>query len=233
MGFRNPEITAAERAVLGAYTGSAAELNTMDGYTGTAAELEFLDITTLGTGAASKAMVLSAGDDFIWPSAGRLTYGGTQIISTGAEINTQCDKSASIVASTDGGTVALTQATHANKTILWSDANGVFQLPNATGTGDVYTVVLKTAATSATITVKAATDEGFLGGLSTIDSDDSPNAWKAESADDTVSLNGTTTGGIIGDWYRFTDVASALWLVTGGSANTGTEATPFSATITS
>ena len=55
--------------------------------TASAAELNYLDITTLGTGAASKAVVLDAGEDYIWPVAGVLTYGGTAITATGAELN--------------------------------------------------------------------------------------------------------------------------------------------------
>ena len=64
--------------------------------TATAAELNYLDITTLGTGAASKAVVLDAGDDYTWPAAGVLTYGvlkdsaATTITATGAEINAAC-----------------------------------------------------------------------------------------------------------------------------------------------
>ncbi len=50
-------------------------------------ELNYLDIGSLGTGAASKAVVLDSGDDYIWPSAGFLTYGGTKITATGAEVN--------------------------------------------------------------------------------------------------------------------------------------------------
>jgi len=63
------------------------ELDILDGVTATYTELNYLDITTLGTGANSKAIVLDAGDDYIWPTAGFLTYGGTQITATGAEIN--------------------------------------------------------------------------------------------------------------------------------------------------
>lgn len=61
--------------------------------TATAAEINYLDITTLGTGAASKAVVLDAGDDYTWPATGVLTYGvlkdsaATTITATGAEIN--------------------------------------------------------------------------------------------------------------------------------------------------
>ena len=60
--------------------------------TATGAELNYLDIGTLGTGAASKAVVLDAGDDYTWPSAGVLTYGKlndgtTELSSTVIELN--------------------------------------------------------------------------------------------------------------------------------------------------
>ena len=41
----------------------------------TAAELNYLDITTLGTGAASKAVVLDASSNYTWPNTGTFTYG--------------------------------------------------------------------------------------------------------------------------------------------------------------
>lgn len=64
-----------------------------DGITATEAELNYLDIATLGTGAASKAVVLDTGEDYVWPATGILTYGvlkdpaGTAITATAAEIN--------------------------------------------------------------------------------------------------------------------------------------------------
>jgi hypothetical protein len=42
--------------------------------TSTTAELQYLDITTLGTGAASKAVVLDANGDYIWPATGQLIF---------------------------------------------------------------------------------------------------------------------------------------------------------------
>ena len=56
-------------------TTTQAEENILDGATVTTAEINYLDITTLGTGAASKAVVLDTGDDYVWPAAGILTYG--------------------------------------------------------------------------------------------------------------------------------------------------------------
>lgn len=53
--------------------------------TATAAELNYNDITTLGTGAASKAVVLDAGEDYTWPDTGVLTIGVLATASEAAE----------------------------------------------------------------------------------------------------------------------------------------------------
>ena len=37
----------------------------------------------------------------------------------------------------------------------------------------------------------------------------------AGATDDTITLNGTTTGGQLGDWIELTDVATDLWAVNG------------------
>ena len=61
--------------------------------TATGAEINYLDIAALGTGVASKALVLNAGEDYTWPATGVLTYGvlkdpaGTSLTSTVAELN--------------------------------------------------------------------------------------------------------------------------------------------------
>lgn len=63
------------------------------GITSSAAELNYNDITSLGTGAASKAVILDAGEDYVWPATGILTYGvlkdpaGTTLGATAAELN--------------------------------------------------------------------------------------------------------------------------------------------------
>lgn len=57
-------------------------LDTLDNVTATAAEINYLDITTLGTGAASKAVVLDAGDDYTWPATGVLAAGVVTVAGT-------------------------------------------------------------------------------------------------------------------------------------------------------
>ena len=69
--------------------------------TATGAELNYVDVASLGTGAASKAVVLDSGEDYTWPVAGVLTYGvlkdaNTTITASAAEINQHCDESANI-----------------------------------------------------------------------------------------------------------------------------------------
>lgn len=70
-----------------AVTATAADLNAIPTTTSTAAELNYLDLGVLGTGAASKAVVLDTGEDYIWPSGGVLTYGGSAVTSTGDELS--------------------------------------------------------------------------------------------------------------------------------------------------
>jgi len=107
-------------------TANASELNIMDGVTATAAELNYLDIASLGTGVASKAVVLDSGDDYTWPAAGVLTYGvladaSTTLGATAAELNMAADNSANAVVIT------------ADPTITAADSGKTFFLNNATG----------------------------------------------------------------------------------------------------
>ena len=57
--------------------------------TATAAELNYLDIATLGTGAASKAVVLDASGDYTFPASATLVLpsGGTLSSSSGSTVN--------------------------------------------------------------------------------------------------------------------------------------------------
>ena len=96
-------------------TSSAAELNILDGATTTFAEVNYNDITTLGTGAASKAVVLDTGEDYTWPATGVLTYGvlkdpaGTTLGATAAELNIAADASAQTEIIDAAGVVSATK----------------------------------------------------------------------------------------------------------------------------
>lgn len=207
-------------------------------------ELAYLDITTLGTGAASKAVVLDSGEDYIWPASGQLTYGGTAITATGAElnildgvtattaeINNACDVSTRLISIADGtNTLSLTQATHANRIVSVLDATLAITLPEATGTGDSYTILQAIAATNSTIVTADTANAGFHGFIMGSDTDAAGNYnWVATGAEDTITYNGTSTGGKLWDWVRVTDVGTDAWLLEGNIKQSGgSEATPLS-----
>lgn len=105
-------------------------------------------------------------------------------------------------------------------------------LPAATGTGHTYEFWVKTTKTG-DLTIKAASaSDSFLGnGILLADAGNTVVAFEVAANDDTITMDGSTTGGIAGARVKIIDVASGLFLVELVSAATGTEATPFSATV--
>lgn len=138
------------------------------------------------------------------------------------------------VAFTTGTTLALTQALHANRVVFVTDVAAAYTLPDATGTGDKYTIILGATITGAsTIKVSRAADT-FVGvAILFADGGDTTVSFAAAATDDTVDLLGTanSTGGLIGAIYEFWDAAANKWAVRIVSDAGGTEATPFSATV--
>lgn len=141
-----------------------------------------------------------------------------------------------VVVSTAAATaLTITQALHGNKVVvLNATAPIAITLPAATGTGTKFTMFLSQAATATGHTIKVANTLDAMSGMSWSFSDNAAQAviaWKATATDDTVTVNGSTQGGIKGDQYEFVDVAATIWAVKLMTSSTGTEATPFSATV--
>ncbi|MDX0250289.1 hypothetical protein GOC31_16395 [Sinorhizobium meliloti] len=131
-------------------------------------------------------------------------------------------------------TLALALATHAGATVVVDRAAGsTVTLPAATGSGAKFKLVVKTTITSNSLIVKVANATDVLTGSALFGQDAADTAVLFETAatDDTITLNGSTTGGIKGDIIELEDLASGLWGVTVRGSATGTEATPFSATV--
>lgn len=135
-----------------------------------------------------------------------------------------------------GATLTLTQATHAGKLILLDTAAGsVITLPTSTGSGSRYRVMISALATSNSHVVKVGNStDAFLGFVFSMD-DTSANAvafYAVGGTDDTVTLNRSTTGSVTkGEYLEFEDYAAGFFSVRGFISNTGTPATPFSATV--
>ena len=136
---------------------------------------------------------------------------------------------------TAGSTLTVTAASHAGKIIALDTATGsTVTLPAATGTGNVYTFVTKALATSNSHVVKVANATDVLSGSLTVvdNADGTATTFGTVAASDTITLNRTTTGSVkIGERINIVDVAAGFFSVTGTVIATGSEATPFSATV--
>jgi Tfp pilus assembly protein PilW len=143
------------------------------------------------------------------------------------------------VVNVTAATLAVIPNTHAGKTITLNRAAGITcTLPAATGSGDEYEFITGTTVTSNANIVKVANATDTMVGSATLaqDAADTVVHFDAVSGtSDTISLNGSTTGGIIGARITARDIklngTTAIWLVEVASTATGTEATPFSATV--
>jgi hypothetical protein len=124
-------------------------------------------------------------------------------------------------------TVTLSPAVHGNRTTTLNRAGGVaVTLPAATGTGNFYKLFVGTTFTS-DATITAAGSDVINGGV-TVATDTAGLVIPAAVTDTVITMNGTTSGGVVGGWVTLTDVASAVWHVEGFLNSTGVEITPFS-----
>lgn len=132
---------------------------------------------------------------------------------------------------------AITPSEHGGRTVTLNALAGeTLTLPAATGTGNVYRFVVTVTVTSNDyiIQVANATDE-FVGTLlqTDVDTSDTLASYPALDADgfDTITMNGSTTGGIMGDIIEVIDVATGKFQISGHINSTGVVATPFSAAV--
>lgn len=130
-------------------------------------------------------------------------------------------------------TLTVTAADHAGRVVTLNRAGGIaVTLPQATGSGAVYTFIVGTTFTSsATIKVPDASTV-FRGRCFTISDGAAAVLGYATAADsDTITFNGTSSGGYLGDHVIITDMATNVFGVLVLSASTGSETSPFSATV--
>mgnify|MGYP003625747053 CR=1 FL=1 len=159
---------------------------------------------------------------------------------TGALTTASVTKGLVSITATD----AITAAEHAGRTLVLNAADAdstavTLTLPAATGTGNVYHFIVGVvSAMTAAYKIQVVGDDtidGFIIAANDVAahaSNNSLNVWKTVAASDTITLNGTTTGGVaIGDWICLTDIAADQWAVDALLNQSGTEATPFTAAV--
>jgi len=103
-------------------------------------------------------------------------------------------------------------------------------LPAATGSGSSLKFFIGTTVTSNSIAIYVSRSSDVMSGVALVAADGGNTlvAFETGATDNTITLNGTTTGGILGDFIELVDVATNQWYVRVTSSATGTEATPFS-----
>ena len=201
----------------------------------TAAEIDVLAGVTGGARTVSKAIVVDGSGTIDALDIDALSLNGVAVAATAAEIDLVADKSASVIDGTT--TLGVTIAAHSERYInLNAVAGFTSTLPPATGTGNKYTFIVVATITSGDYIIKVADGTDIMIGQAWIADDDAVPAtsknWLTDNTNsDTITMNGTSTGGIIGDKIILIDVATDTWSVQIYGRQTGTEATPFSATV--
>lgn len=131
-------------------------------------------------------------------------------------------------------TLAVTKELHSNKYVTLNRAAGIaVTMPAASGSGNAYSFFLGTAVTSNSTTIKVANASDTMRGNAIVGQDAADTAvlFEAGATADTITFNGSTTGGLVGDYVELVDIAANMWFVRVVAAATGAEATPFSATV--
>lgn len=186
------------------------------------------------------------GDELVVASGGKITVetGGsivgadtvTGLLATAAELNRAADVSTRVVSL--AVTTAITELLHDGKLLVMDGAGGArtFTLPAATGSGGKYRFIVGAVNTSNYLIKSVSGADHMCGTVlsesSTDSATDAVNSWTAGATDDTITLDGTTTGGVsIGDWIEVADIKLHVWAVRGVLTQSGTEATPFSDTV--
>lgn len=126
--------------------------------------------------------------------------------------------------------LALTDSYNGLTAVISRAAGTAVTLPAALGTQAKYKVQLATSVTSNSTTIKVANATDIMQGSAVVTAT-TPGAFYTTATSDTVTLNGSTTGGLAGSYVELTDVAAGIWLVTAVLVGSGTVATPFSATV--
>lgn len=136
--------------------------------------------------------------------------------------------------SATAATLTVTAAKHAGKLIALNRATGVaVTLPAATGSGNRYDFIVGTANSGGNSTIKVVGDDVMTGvAMMAADGGNTINGFETAADSDTITLDGSTFGGLKGDRVTLIDFAADTWSVEMRGAATGSEASPFSATVT-
>lgn len=137
------------------------------------------------------------------------------------------------IANVTASSITVTEEEHEGLTVTLNRAAGIAAtLPAATGGGGRYTFIVGTTISSNSTTIKVVGNDIMVGfALLAQDGGDTSVMFETAADSDTITFNGSTTGGVAGAIVELVDIAADTWHVQVRGAATGTEATPFSATV--
>lgn len=145
---------------------------------------------------------------------------------SGLELHGGLQRTSGGIVTLAAATLTLTAALHAGKVVVTALADTLtITLPAATGSGNVYTIYTSITATGDHIYSAAGSD--VLNGVVGVSTDIAGVMESAQVTDTGMLMNGTTKGGLAGSCVVFTDVAAAVWWVSGAVVSSGSEATVF------
>jgi hypothetical protein len=132
-------------------------------------------------------------------------------------------------------TYTLTAEAHSGTALTVNRAAGtVITLPAAAGYGSVFEFIVGTTVTSNNLIIQVANSSDIMAGVAVVATDNASDvvvAFETAADSDTITMNGSTKGGIKGDRIVLKDVAANLWSVDIKAVGTGTEVTMFSAAV--
>lgn len=131
------------------------------------------------------------------------------------ELDQAADQSSRLVVL--AATALAITAAHHNKTVVLSHtgAESAVTLPAATGSGLRVRFRVGAVNTSGH-KIKVTGDDTIKGLVTGMDNDSTAvTGYAATGTDDTITLNGTTTGGQVGDWLELEDIATDVWAISG------------------
>ena len=129
-------------------------------------------------------------------------------------------------------TLTLDKDTHGFTTVTVNRAAGcAITLPTANGDGTVFDIYVGTTISSNSLSIAAPDANTIIQGTLAVCTDIGGTVAPTSTTSDTITMSGSTTGGIVGSRVFLKDVAVGVWAVSGGLVASGTEATPFSAAV--
>ncbi len=191
---------------------SQTEIETLNDLTATTAELNIMDGVTADKGEINTL---------------------TGILATRTELDRVADVSTRLV-NLAAATLGLTVALHDGKIVTVNKADGsTITLPASSGSGAIFKIFVGTTISSVGLVIEVANATDVMEGTIIADEDGGVTAtiWPTVAASDTMTLNGTTKGGILGDMIEIIDIAAGFWFIRGRIKTTGAEATPFSEAV--